>query len=175
MSEIHDLYIAAKRAFFNRPFIREVKKDSEEYFQLEELSKKLDGISAPYDKYIRFIVHFFSKFHKFPTTKMLLADKSINAFRVHQSMKNIYVEDLYTLDGDFLIVQRTWRKYPIRQVQLPINDDAVATKVVHSLTDKKLQIIEDFEYFMAKMAYKKRMLTDAFIKAYEELNEETNT
>lgn len=165
---LKSLYLATVRVLRKNPNIT-LKKDDEPLF--DDLAKLLDAKNIEYYDYIHYQFNNPTKF--FPGVKYICSVKAVQMYGIHQKMKNRYVTEDYATDGKDFYVNRTYKKYPLSQVEGPTHQDPnsnFALTIIESDNYNVTQdLIEDAEYTLCKFKYKEKTPPDKlveFVKKY---------
>lgn len=157
--QVREIYEGILQASTKIEWVR-TKADEISFFK--DLAKIINLLEAdPYD-YISFFVD--KKSHYLPKPSFLVSQVSVDRFRIHQKMKNLYVKDLYSLQGDTMMVNRTFKKYSLHQVGLPLQQDSDAEWamqmsedwLVPSKPEQMKDLKEAVEYLVCKLKHKEK-------------------
>lgn len=119
-----NIYINLKRNIFKNKFIK-LPKDIDKF--RKDIQEVIDFINQyhtdPVD-FLKFMVRYYSPHRLFPTPRHLLAKKAIERYHYHQKLKNRYVYDDCTIDGDDVFVHETMETVSYRKdIMCPVAQD----------------------------------------------------
>lgn len=171
-----DLYTTALRAATKNPWLRPPKVGSEKWNQLEAARKMVEEMGGEYGDFIRVQFAAMQKFRTVPAPHHLCSKNAIQRYSIHQKMKNKYHHTAYSVEGDEFIVNCSGKRYPLKQVDAPVQDDPVAN-YAHVLAregllpENKIEGIIALEYAIAKLRYKDKVPTDSMIRMLKKCKE----
>ena len=182
-----ELYMSALRNVVHKP-IPTPKIGSKRYLALERAREVVDSLRGDYADYIRvqFEAYRYMSASAYPKPEHLYSVKAIQRYEGWRRLKNKYLEAGYTVDGDYLIVNSTYKTYPLLQVISDTSSDSVASfaqvacKQVLEKTPEELlrlppesikEMYEAVEYLFAKLAYKQKKATNTLMEGRRLISE----
>ena len=176
-----DLYMYALRIAANNIFLKAPKEGSKRWIALNTARQLVDEMGGDYDDFIRLQFTIFKRLGFPPKPEQLITQNAINRYKIHQKLKNRVHYKEYSVDGDYFIVHKTNRRYPLSQVNLPSTSDPDANfafalsegEGIRHLSEKeqseaKASVI----YAVQKLCYKGRHIPERLLKLYEEVQNE---
>jgi hypothetical protein len=177
-----ELYITALRKACNNIYLKPPKEKSKDWEILEGIRKEIDKIGGDYMDFINLQFSIFKRLGFPPKPKHLISQNAINRYKIHQKLKNRYHYKEYSVDGDYLLVHQTNKRYPISQVNLPSYSDpdanfafALADEGIHGMSkEDKEKVREVVIYTIIKLQYKGHRPTEKLLKLYKEVQNGIN-
>jgi hypothetical protein len=173
-----DLYIAALRAYWGNPFLKEPNPTSERYAQLDKARQIVDMLEGDYSEYIHLQFQAFKQLKIAPKPYHLISDNAVKRYQAYQKRTNRYYTEDYSVNGDFLTVSKTRKIYPLSQILLPTSQDSTAL-YAYSLSkmENDTSVSEDTQkrnresvlYLIAKLKYKKVQVPKSIIELAKKL------
>ena len=118
-----EIYLGIKRVFTHNPYIQLQKSDK----QRENFAKfvaLLEVMHIDLVDYILFALRYYAVMRIFPSPSHLLSQKLIDKYHYHQSLRNIYVYELYNIERDKVFIYETSEEVSYRDFTLPVDSDA---------------------------------------------------
>lgn len=139
----------------------------------------VDEVQGEYGDFIRTQFSVLKKIKIVPAPYNMCTPKALERYAVFQKMKNKYIKPTYYVEGDYLTVASTGKRYELKQVDSPIHQDPDASyaQYISSMgiipTDRT-RAIEALEYAMSKLAYKDKVPTESMIRAIKRIKGEVD-
>jgi hypothetical protein len=112
-----------KRIHLNNPYIK-LQKSPKQIENFNKFIALMEVMHADPADYILFAIKYYSPMRIFPTPSHLLSQRLVNKYRYHQSLKNIYVYDLYNIEKDSVYLYETGEEISYREDLIsPIDND----------------------------------------------------
>jgi len=149
---LKNAYLSKVRGIKKNPWLQ-IKKEDEPLF--DDLAKILDAKQMDYMDYIAF--HFDNPDKFMPAGKYICSTRAVQRYEIHQKMKNKYVNDDYSIDGEDFYVNKTFKKYELKQVKDGTAQDPdahFALTMSSSGNPENSELWEAAEYALCKFLYK---------------------
>jgi hypothetical protein len=153
VEHLKKLYTANIRRLRNSEWIR-IPKTDEPLFEI--LAKTLDAKQMGYDDYINY---HFNNAKTYITAKYICSPTAIMRYEVHQKMKGKYMSDNFSVSEDVFYVNKTYKAYPLSQVNSATSQDPDANFAL-TMAEKgedlefSQELWQACEYAMVKFEYK---------------------
>jgi hypothetical protein len=170
------LYTEALRVLVKNEYIQEPKEGSEKWLQLEAARKLVDDMKGDYGDYVRVQFQACQHVHVVCKPHHLCSTKAVERYLRFQRMKNRYNAPTYSVDGEYLIVNATNKRYPLSQVDLGTKDDPEANFASWCVSNDAAPTdigkeIECLEYLLVKLQYKEKVPTEPMLRRLKLLRE----
>jgi len=174
-----DMYMVSLKLAAKNPWLKPPKEGSPKWEKLDTARKIVEEVGGEYRDFIRVQFTSMQRIGRFPSPGHMCNKHAIDRYIIHQKMKNKYHKKTYSIDGEDFIVHATSKRYPIKQADLPIQQDPVANfaqdMARSGVTPKdRGKALEDLEYAIAKLQYKDKVPTDSMLRMLNRLKEESN-
>lgn len=171
-----ELYMSLKRSILKNKFIR-LPKNIDKFTQdISEVVDKIQALHADPIDFIKFMFRYFSPMRIIPSPRHLLSDKAVMKYRYHQALKNRYIYDDYTVDGDELLIHETLETVSYRnEIMLPPDKDLRLRTAIFLSTQKDYILSEkdkrDVVYAIAKLKFVGKPVPYELIKLKERITD----
>lgn len=171
-----ELYMSLKRSTLKNQFIK-LPKDLEKFTRdIAEVVDKIIELHADSADFLKFMFKYYSPMRIVPSPRHLLASKAIMRYQYHQSLKNIYVYDNYSIDGDDFFIHETFEIVSYRNdIMIPVDKDLrlkgiifVSQQKNYNLTDKDKR---DIIYAIIKLQFLEKPVPEELFKLKEKITE----
>jgi hypothetical protein len=163
------LYIFQLRIFYKNNFLREPNPISERYTQLDKARQIVDDLGGEYSDYITFQFKAFRNIRIAPQPYHLISAGAVKRYAAHQRLANIYNTEEYSVRGDYFIVSKTRKGYPLSQILLPVSQDTIALRAYDLLALSSREDLDSFYYLEAKLKYKGAIIPDKLKEILHEI------
>jgi hypothetical protein len=158
---------------YKNPFIKLPKNIEKFNQQMQEVVDIMNEYHIEPIDFLHFMVRWYSPMRIFPQPCHLKAVKAINKYRYHQSLKNKYVFDDYSIDGDEFTIHETMEMVSYKNnIMLPPDKDIrlrgamfLCTQKDYTLSDKDKRNIA---YAYCKLKFIGRPVPEELLKLKEE-------
>jgi hypothetical protein len=132
VSYLIDLYITLKRMVYKNTFIKLPKNIEKFNQQMQEVTDIINEYHIEPVDFLNFMVRWYSPMRIFPQPYHLKAEKALRRYLYHQTLKNKYVFDDYSIDGDEFTINETYETVSYgKDIGLPIDKDLRLKYAMH--------------------------------------------
>lgn len=167
-----ELYMSWKRSIIKNQFIKLPKNRVKFTRDIAEVVDKITELHASPVDFLKFMFRYYSPMRIVPSPRHLLASKAIIRYRYHQSLKNIYIYDNYSIDGDDFFIYETFEMVSYKNdIMIPVDKDLRLKGIIfisqqkdYSLTDKDKK---DVIYAIIKLQFLGKPIPEELFKLKE--------
>jgi hypothetical protein len=156
-----ELYIECKRLFYDNKYLKPPKVGSNEYNCLVKASQVVDEMHGEYSDFILTQARAFGYYHKFPEPYQLVSDQARQRYHIHQSRKNRYNYEYYSVDGDYITIKPTGKTYSVNKISKRVEDDDDASFIMN-IIDRCIPHDNKYDdliwYIVVKYMYRQKRL-----------------
>lgn len=177
-NNILEIYLTMKRIFTHNPYIQ-LQKSGKQRESFAKFITLLEVMHADPTDYILFAIKYYAAMRVFPSPGHLLSQKLVNKYRYHQSLRNIYIYDMYNVERDKVFIYETAEEIPYKDLMLPVDSDARLKYAIflsqHSIRKHSKFLKTDYGdvvYAIVKLTHVNRPIPEELKKLKEQLYEE---
>lgn len=172
-----NLYLAEKRNLLKNPYLSLSHKAKD---TLPEVVDTINLLHADPIDFLKFMVRYFAPARLFPQPSQMLSEKALNKYKYHQALKNIYVYDEYSVNGDNFLIHETMETVSYKKdIMCPVSKDPRLKYIMFLLLEGKLNSMEndkliykytDLVYSIIKLKFLEKPIPQELLLAKERIN-----
>jgi hypothetical protein len=174
VSYFTNIYLAHKRNILKNPYLSLSHRDKE---LLPEVVDAINLLHAfPFD-FLLFMSKYYSPMRIFPKPSHMLAKKALEKFKYHQTLKNRYLYDDASIEGDVFLIHETRETVSYKKdIMCPVDKDPRIKYVMFLIKEGKgkPEDKKDITYALIKLRFLDKPIPEELQNLKEKIDETSN-